>query len=118
MFQARGDEFFKIGMVGSSTYEDVAKHPTVKALAVSSFLDSLPGCSTCFNAPYCGVRPEHNYMHFGDLFAQRPLTPKCKEHMTIAKLLFERLMNDVDGRTEAIFRRWTINRPRDEGGSS
>lgn len=113
MVLAMGDEIFHMGQVGVTTYKEALQHPTVKALAVSSYVDSLPGCSTCWNAPYCGVRPEHNYMQFGDLFAQRPRTPKCKEHMTIASLLFERLMNDPDGSNEAIFRRWTINRPRE-----
>jgi uncharacterized protein len=121
MVQAMGDDFFKIGVVGETPYDEVMKHPTIKAIAVASYLDALPGCSTCWNAPYCGVRPEHNYMNFGDLFAQRPLTPKCHEHMTIGKLLFTRLIEDRDGTTEAIFRRWTIQRPRDDedraGGS-
>jgi sulfatase maturation enzyme AslB (radical SAM superfamily) len=118
MVLAMGDDFFRMGQVGVSTYRETLQHPTVKALAVSSYLDALPGCSTCWNAPYCGVRPEHNYMHFRDLFAQRPLTPKCREHMTIARLLFERLMRDQDGTTEAIFRRWTVDRPREETGGS
>lgn len=56
-------------------------------------------------------------MHFGNLFAQRPLTPKCKEHMSIAKLLFARLIEDRDGSTEAIFRRWVIDRPREVSGA-
>jgi uncharacterized protein len=113
MVQAMGDEIFKIGVVGVTPYAETRAHPTVKAIAVASFLDALPMCSTCFNAPYCGVRPEHNYMNFGDLFAQRPLTPKCKEHMSIAKLLFTRMMNDPDGSADVIFRRWTIDRPRE-----
>jgi His-Xaa-Ser system radical SAM maturase HxsB len=117
MVDAMGDDIFRVGQVGVTSYADVAGHPTIKALAVSSMLDALPSCSTCWNAPFCGVRPEHNYMSFGDLFAQRPLTPKCKEHMTIATLLLDRLGDDPDGRNEAIFRRWTVNRPREVTGS-
>jgi len=113
MILAMGDDMFKLGTVGITTYEETRAHPTVKALAVASFLDALPMCSSCFNAPYCGVRPEHNYMHFGDLFAQRPNTPKCKEHMRIAELLFTKLINDPDGSNGTIFRRWTIDRPRE-----
>ena len=59
--------------------------------------------------------PVNNYMESGDLFAQRPSTQKCREYMGIGRMLFERLANDKDGRVEAIFRRWIINRPRDEG---
>lgn len=114
MLAGMGNDFFQIGTLGESSYRDVIGHPTVRALAVSSLLDALPACSTCWNMPYCGVRPINNFMESGDLFAQRPNTPKCREHMAIARLLFERLANDEDGKVEAIFRRWTINRPRDE----
>ena len=116
MIHAMGDEMFLLGQVGESSYGDIVRHDTVKTLAVASLLDTLPMCSTCWNAPYCGVRPLHNYMNFGDLFGQRPNTPKCQEHMNIARLLFERLAED-DGTVERIFRRWTINRPRLSEGS-
>lgn len=112
MVAAMGDDIFAIGHVDASTYDEIVKHPTVRSIAVASLLDSLPACHTCFNAPYCGVRPLHNYMHTGDLFGQRPNTPKCAEHMFIAKSLFERLAADSSGDVEAIFRRWVIERPR------
>ncbi|MFT5679164.1 MAG: hypothetical protein ACI8RZ_000068 [Myxococcota bacterium] len=112
MVAGMGDDFFAIGEVGKSSYAEIVNHPTVRALALSSITDGLPGCSTCWNAPFCGVRPLHNYMNFGDLFAQRPLTPKCREHMTLSRLLIRRLDEDSDGRIEAMFRRWVIDRPR------
>jgi hypothetical protein len=112
MVLAMGDPIFALGQVGTLTYDELVRHPTVKALAVASYVDSLPGCSTCWNAPWCGVRPLHNYMHTGDLFGQRPNTPKCAEHMTISRLLLNRLDADPTGEIEAIFRRWTVDRPR------
>lgn len=112
MVAAAGDPFFAIGDVRTSTWPELVNHPTVKAMAAASFLDALPGCETCFNVPFCGVRPEHNYMLGGDLFGQRPNMPKCKQHMTISRHLFEKLAHDTDGRVESIFRRWTIQRPR------
>ena len=57
----------------------------------------------------------HNYMMSGDIFGQRPNSPKCREHYTIASLLFERLAQDQDGSIEKIFRRWTLSRPRELG---
>ena len=112
MVAAMGDDYFLLGEVGKTTYSDLVNHPTVKTLAISSLLDSLPSCSSCWNAPFCGVRPLHNYMHVKDLFAQRPLTPKCKEHMKISELLFTKLLHDTDGKIEKVFRRWTLDRPR------
>ncbi|MCP4867262.1 MAG: His-Xaa-Ser system radical SAM maturase HxsB [Proteobacteria bacterium] len=112
MVLAMGDPLFKLGDAASLTYPEMVGHPTVKALAVASYLDSLPGCSTCFNAPWCGVRPLHNYMHTGDVFGQRPNTAKCAEHMTIARLLLNKLDDDPDGDVRRIFDRWTVDRPR------
>ena len=113
MVAAMGDDYFLLGDVTTSTYEDLVNHPTVKTLAMSSLLDSLPSCHSCWNAPYCGVRPMHNYMQKKDLFGQRPNTLKCKEHMGISETLFTYLRNDTDGAVEQIFRRWTIDRPRE-----
>ena len=113
MVAAMGDEFFLLGELGKAQYEDVVNHSTVKSLAVSSILDALPGCHSCWNAPYCGVRPLHNYMQWKDLFAQRPQTPKCKEHMSIARLLFDKMRTDTEQKITNIFQRWTIDRPRE-----
>jgi uncharacterized protein len=113
MVAAMGDPIFALGHVDSLSMAEALRHPTVRALAASSLLDALPQCVDCWNAPYCGVRPEHNYMMDGDLFSQRPLTPKHTQHLAIATYLFEKLAHDSDGRIETIFRRWTVDRPRD-----
>ena len=49
----------------------------------------------------------------GDLFAQRPNTFKCHEHMSIATLLLRKLRDDDTGAIEQAFRRWTLSRSRD-----
>lgn len=113
MIDAMGNPMFELGRLGELSIGDAIRHPTVRSMAVASLLDSLPQCSECWNAPYCGVRPLHNYMQGKDLFGQRPNTPKCKQHMGIARLLFERLAADSDGSLDRIFQRWTIQRPRE-----
>ena len=105
---------FGLGTVEAANLAEVLKHPTVRAMAVASLQDSLPGCSDCWNKPFCGVCPMHEYMSSGDLF-KRPDSPKCREHYTIASLLFEKLADDPQGKIQEIFRRWTINRPRETG---
>jgi hypothetical protein len=52
-------------------------------------------------------------MQSQDLFGQRPLTPKCTQHMRIVEMLLKRLDADTTGETTALFRRWTVERPRD-----
>ena len=117
MVSAMGNDLFAIGKVGETTMTEMIQHPTVRALAVASLQDALPGCTTCWNKPYCGVCPLHNYMKQGDIFGQRPNSPKCHEHYTIASLLFERLADDTSGELEAMFRKWTLTRPREDGSS-
>lgn len=112
MVHGMGDPIFRIGHVSDTPFEQALQHPTVRAIATASYLDTLPMCESCWNAPYCGVRPLHNYMQTGDLFAQRPNTPKCPQHMGIVGMLFDRLARDEDGTVAEIFRRWTIDRPR------
>ncbi|MEZ4226377.1 MAG: His-Xaa-Ser system radical SAM maturase HxsB [Polyangiaceae bacterium] len=113
MTSAMGNDMFQIGESATSGYAQVQGHPTVRAMAMASLQDSLPGCNTCWNKPFCGVCPMHNYMSQADIFGQRPNSPKCKEHYTIASVLFERLAADTDGTLEKIFRRWTLTRPRE-----
>jgi uncharacterized protein len=117
MTAAMGNDMFQIGDAAGSRYEEVQSHPTTKAMAVASLQDSLPHCDTCWNKPFCGVCPMHNYMTQGDIFGQRPNSPKCKEHYTIASLLFERLADDPEAKIERMFRRWTLTRPREQGSS-
>lgn len=112
MIDAGGDPAFRIGDVRTSTYAEVIQHPTVRAMAAASYLDALPQCESCWNTPYCGLMPLHTWMQSRDLFGQRPLTAKHTQYLAISRMLFERLARDEDGRIEAIFRRWVINRPR------
>ena len=57
MVHGMGDDIFKIGHVDHTTWEEAANHPTVRAIATASYLDVLPQCESCWNAPYCGIRP-------------------------------------------------------------
>ena len=118
MVHGMGDDLFRIGHVSDTSFADAVGHPTVRALAAASLLDSLPMCESCFNAPWCGVRPLHNYMQSGDLFGQRPSTPKCQQHMGIAKALLRRMADDPGGENLTIFRRWTVDRPRDPSATA
>jgi len=113
MVDAMGDPIFRLGSVYGLRMADLQRHPTIKSIAAASLLDSLPMCSDCWNAPFCGVMPLHNYMQSGDLFGQRPATFKCRQHMGVVRLLLQRLGDDPDGATLRIFRRWTVTRPRE-----
>jgi len=112
MIGATGDRTFELGQVVGTTAEQTAQHPTVKTLALASLTESLPGCSTCWNRPFCGVCPMVNYMASGDIFDQRPRSAWCHRQMDLSKWILGKLDNDEDGKVEQIFRRWLTRRPR------
>ncbi len=107
-----GNDFFKLGHVDTSSFDEILRHPTVKALKVASIQDALPACHSCVHKPTCGVQPLHNYMFDGDIFGQRPRSRKCQEFYGVQQYLYQLLSNDTDGSLERIFRRWTIQRSR------
>jgi radical SAM protein with 4Fe4S-binding SPASM domain len=91
-----GDPMFELGHVGRTGLGDLLRHPTVRSIAAASLLDALPMCSDCWNKPFCGVDPVYNYVTQGDLFAQRPHSWKCKEHMAVSARLFELLAGETE----------------------
>ena len=105
-------DFFRLGHVRQSAWQEVAHHPTVKAVALASITDALPACASCVYKPSCGIQPLHNFMFDGDLFGQRPRSRKCREFHGMQTFLFSKLAGDADGGVERIFRRWTISRSR------
>ncbi len=112
MLTAMGDDRFVLGSAAAMDMRRTLSHPTVKAMAVASLLDTLPGCATCWNLPFCGVCPVHAWRTQGDLFGQRPGSSLCKLYMGISRMLIERIDRDTTGDVEHILTRWTLRRPR------
>jgi len=109
---AMGDPIFELGRVGALTIPEILRHPSVRAIAAASLLDAQPMCADCWNKPFCGVSPVYNFATQGDLFAQRPLSFRCKEHMAVSERLFELLANEGDPQTAEILKRWATAVPR------
>jgi len=108
---AGGGTTFALGNVSELAVEDLAAHPTVRAVASASLLDAQPMCADCWNKPYCGFSPVRNFISQGDLFGQRTKCFECKEHMAVSTMLFEKLAEESDADTRAILERWTVTRP-------
>ena len=118
MVAAQGDRAFAIGEVRTGSLAQDMRHATVKAMAVASLTEALPMCSTCWNRPFCGVCPMHEYQTGGDLFGQRPGSSWCTRWMGISRVLLERLADDPDGSHAETFRRWTMRREREDHDAS
>lgn len=111
MIHEMGDSFFQIGDVRTSTYREVMKHDTVRALVLASIRDAQPDCVKCTYAPYCGIQPEHNYRSFGSLFGRMRESTLCSVHKGIQDYLFDKLREN-DEKTVEILKRWTTVRER------
>ena len=55
MVAAMGDEYL-LGDTRTSSYDDLRLIQQSRPCCLI-LLDTLPACHTCWNAPYCGVRP-------------------------------------------------------------
>jgi uncharacterized protein len=111
MMAASGDDTFAVGKLGSSTYREVMKHPTLRALVLASIREAQPDCVNCTYAPYCGIQPEHNYRTMGSIFGRMRESTVCSVHKGIQDYLFDKLRED-DPTTVEILRRWTTVRER------
>lgn len=107
LVDAAGDALFELGRVGDLTSSDVARHPTVRAIAAASLLDAQPMCADCWNKPFCGFSPVRNFITQGDLFGQRPHCFECKEHKAVSAKLLELLANVSDPECAEILKRWS-----------
>jgi len=111
MIHEMGDSMFLIGDVRSSTYRELMRHETVRALALASIREVQPDCVNCTYATYCGIQPEHSYRTQGSIFGRMRESTLCAVHKGIQDFLFEKLRDD-DPAVVEILRRWTTVRER------
>lgn len=111
MMHQMGDDTFKIGELGTSSYRELMTHETVRALLVASNLDAQPDCVDCVYQPYCGVCPVHSYATQGSIHGRMRESHLCAVHKGIQDYLFEKLGAN-DPVLDATFRRWTTVRER------
>ena len=112
MMRAMGDDTFLLGDVHTDALRTMLGHETVRALAVASNLDALPGCASCAYNPYCGVCPVQAQRTQGSIFARAADNALCAVHIGIQDLLFEKVVEN-DAATMEVLRRWTTSRPRE-----
>ena len=97
----------------SSSYRDIVGHPTVRAMAIASNLDSQPDCVNCAYKPYCGTQPDPQPQDAGHhLRPHARESNMCAVHKGIQDYLFEKLA-EGDPETLEILDRWTTNRSRE-----
>jgi len=104
-----GDEFFKIGHVASSSYQDLLDHPTARASLMAASANAQPQCFQCAYNPYCSVLPVYNHQTQGSLWGQMPSNGWSEKMMGLFDLLFDR-MNNPD--SKKVLESWLIYKNR------
>ena len=104
MLAAMGDRSFRMGHV-EDTWEELFGGELMQALAMSSVLETLPGCSDCAFLPWCGADPLFHYRTQGDPIGHRPTSGFCRKNMGIFEHLLE-LWHHGDSEVQEILLRW------------
>lgn len=94
MLAEMADWSFRVGNLSRDTYRDVMAGPRIRAIVEQSCLETIPGCSECAFAPYCGSDPVFNWATQSDIVGYRPTSEFCKRQMGVFKYLFGRLRED------------------------
>jgi His-Xaa-Ser system radical SAM maturase HxsB len=105
MLAEMGDHSFRLGNLATDTYREVMSGPRVRALAENSCLETLPGCSECAFAPYCGADPMFNWTTQSDIVGYRPTSEFCRRQMGIFEYLFDQLRKG-DSFVRRLFLAW------------
>ncbi|MBI3554085.1 MAG: hypothetical protein HY077_16435 [Elusimicrobia bacterium] len=86
-----GKDLLKLGQVGSTRYEDLAKSPAVRAVLAASLSENQPMCSQCAYRAFCAIPPSESLAAQGTLWGRHPSSERCSLHMAILDILFARL---------------------------
>lgn len=102
MVDHQGDPIFCVGKV-SDSWDDVLSHPTTRACAAASNLETQPMCAQCAYKPWCGAEPVFHYEMQRSIAGQMPTSPWCMVHMGVFDIVMKRLR---DPQTRKVFDRW------------
>ncbi len=94
MLAEMGDRSLRLGNVHTDGFEEIFGGEAVRVLVNGSVLETMPGCSECAFAPYCGADPVFHYRTQGDLVGHRPTSAFCAKNMGILRHLFGLLRGD------------------------
>src|SRR4030095_5461906 len=89
------DLSFRLGTVDDS-FETLFGGSTVQAIVDSSCHETMPGCSECAFAPYCGADPVFHWATQGDPIGHRPTSEFCARQMGMFELLCDYLRGADD----------------------
>lgn len=117
MLAEMDDETMRLGNVHENSYAEIFGGPTVRALVESSVVETLPWCSECAFAPYCGADPIFHWATQRDPVGHRPTSAFCGRNMAIFRHLFG-LLRRRDAFVQRLFTSWAAGLPLGNGASA
>ena len=99
-------EMFLLGRAGQTSYKDVTRHATQRALALASLLEALPGFAEHWATPFLGVDPLESFARTGDLFPRLPTDPHVRARLAQVEAVFAVLVGE-DARSASL-RAWVV----------
>ena len=106
MLAEMGDKSFRLGEV-TQPYREVFGGRLLRSLVEGSCHETMPGCSECAFAPFCGTDPVFHWATQGDPIGHRPTSAFCAKNMGIITHLFN-LMRGGDVFVRDLLVRWAV----------
>lgn len=107
MMAETGDKYFRMGSILENTREELFFGPVMQKLAAAGVNDSLPVCSDCAFAPYCGADPVRRYQVTGSIYGHPGKDEFCVKNKSIIQIVVKKLL-DADPETKEILLQWGI----------
>ncbi|MFA0477506.1 His-Xaa-Ser system radical SAM maturase HxsB [Vibrio splendidus] len=108
MLAETGDDTFCLGNVLTDDYEKLFFSEPMQVIATASTNESLPSCSDCAYAPFCGSEPVRRHQTQGDIFGHRPTDTYCTKNKAIIQHIIDLWVNG-DTKTKSIMSSWINN---------
>jgi uncharacterized protein len=105
MLAEMNDTTFRLGNVHHNRYEEIFGGEPLRTLVEQSCLETLPGCSECVFAPYCGADPVFHWATQSDPVGHRPTSAFCARQTGVFRHLFE-LLRGNDRFIRELFLSW------------
>jgi len=108
MLAETGDDTFALGDVRTDSYQELFFGEPMQLIASAALNESMPGCSDCAYAPFCGSEPVRRHQTQGDVIGHRPTDSYCIKNREIIKHIIS-LWTNGDDKTKEILMSWIRN---------
>jgi radical SAM protein with 4Fe4S-binding SPASM domain len=96
MLAEMGDHSFRLGHLGTDTYESIMTSDALLGPLEDTLLESAPMCSDCPFLPYCGADPVFHQATVGDPVGHKAFSQFCKRQMGMLRHVIALLEDDVE----------------------